>query len=57
MDGVDPEFNIQDNLSDVWSSDLEFQAVEALADGFVLGNPTAHALRLSELEETQLVSL
>ena len=41
MDGVDPEINVQDNLSDVWSSDLEFQAVEALADGFVLGNPTA----------------
>ena len=26
---------------DVWSSDVEFQAVEALADGFVLGNPVA----------------
>ena len=41
MDGVDPEHNIQDNLSDVWSSDAEFQAVEALADSFVLGNPAA----------------
>ena len=41
MDGVDPEYNVQDNLSDVWSSDYEFQAVEALADGFVLGNPAA----------------
>ena len=41
MDGVDPEHNVQDNLSDIWSSDIEFQAVEALADGFVLGNPTA----------------
>ena len=40
MDGVDPEHNIQDNLSDVWSSEAEIEAVEALADRFVLGNPT-----------------
>ena len=41
MDGVDPEHNVQDNLSDIWSFDSEFQAVEALADGFVNGSPAA----------------
>ena len=41
MDGVDPEHNIQDNLSDVWASDSEFQMVDALADGFVQGDPAA----------------
>ena len=43
MDGVDPEHNIHDNLSDVWASDEEIEAVEALADGFVLGNPMARS--------------
>ena len=28
-------------MSDIWSSDSEFQAVEALADGFVHRNPAA----------------
>ena len=42
MDGVDPEHNIQDNLSDiVLSSEEEIEAVEALPDSFVLGNPAA----------------
>ena len=41
MDGVDPEHNVQDNLSDIWSSDSEFQTVDALADGFVNGSPAA----------------
>lgn len=41
MDGVDPEHNVHDNLSDVWSSDSEIEMVEALADAFVTGHPTA----------------
>ena len=41
MDGVDPEHNIQDTLSDVWVSDEEIEQVEALANNFVLGNPLA----------------
>ena len=38
MDGVDPEHNIQDNLSDVWS---ELSYVEELADNFINGVPSA----------------
>ena len=41
MDGVHSEHNIQDNLSDIWSFEEEIEAVEALADSFVLGNPAA----------------
>ena len=43
MDGVDPEHNIHDNLSDVWASEEEIEEVEALADGFVLGNTRARS--------------
>lgn len=43
MDGVDPEHNIHDNLSDVWASEEEIEEVEALADGFVLGNSRARS--------------
>ena len=43
MDGVDPEHNSHDNLSDVWASDEEIEQVEALANGFVLGNPLVHS--------------
>ena len=43
MDGVDTEHNIHDNLSDVWASDEEIVMVEALDDGFVLGNPMARS--------------
>ena len=41
MDGVGPDHNVQDNLSDIWSSDTEFMVVEALTDDFVLGDPAA----------------
>ena len=41
MDGVDPEQNVHDNLSDVWASEDEVAAVESLADGFINGNLAA----------------
>ena len=41
MDGVDPEQNVHDNLSDVWASKDEVATVESLADGFINGNLAA----------------